>query len=395
MIIDDAIYSKSAEPDDQSIVFTKDIGADYNNLTYNYTSDNFTIGPVTLPTPLSFLSSIYWTYKDASQNLSPWDSNIFGNILGLGLPEASPKNYQLLQQNPNAPVRGSVLDDLYDAGHVKSRSYSYWLDSADKKTGHLLLGGIDTNAYTGSLSTLNTTIHRQMHGYYETDVLTVKTSLNDGQSPAQWNLEIGDSLLTTYSGINLPPTSIISLWQRLGVDYQTLTFGGDWIMINSDTLKNPAEYENILPLVPCSYRTNQSTISLSFAGTGLSVTMSMAELTWGSYRYWTSSEGLTDTCVFAISAGGLDQPAVLGAPIMKNLYVVHDHDNKVISVANTNTSATEKNISIVPQDGGIAGLNSTAADNSAEKSAAVVGTGSLSATTIYLISFLAAATFTL
>jgi hypothetical protein len=394
-MLDDAIYSKTAKPDDQSIVFTKDIGADYNNFTYNYTSDNFTIGPVTLPTPLSFLTGIYWTYKDASQNLSPWDSNIFGNILSFGLPEASPKNYQLLQQTPDSPIRGSVLDDLYDAGHVKSRSYSYWLDDPEKKTGHLLLGGIDTNAYTGSLSTLNTTVRRQLHGYYETDVLTVKTSFTDGQSPEQWNLEIGDSLLTTYPGISLPPTSIISLWERLGVDYQTLTLGGEWIMINSDTLKNPAEYENILPLVPCSYRTNQSTISLSFSGTNVSVTMSMAELTWGSYRHWTSSEGLTDTCVFAISAGGLDQPAILGAPIMKNLYVVHDHDNKVISVANTNINATEKNVTVVPQEGGVAGLNLTGTENSKEKSAAVIGTGSLSTTMIYLNFVLAALTFTL
>ena len=369
--------------------------ADYTNTTYDYTSDNFTMGKFTLPAPLHFISGMYWSYSDPSQNLSPAESdNIFWNVLGLGFSSASAINYQALQSDPNAVMRGSVLDALHSVGQVKTRSYSYWLDGPEKKTGHLLLGGTDTSAYTAPLRNLNSTVRRTLKVFYEQDELTVKTELNDGQSPSKWNVQIGDASLTTYPGIYLPPTSIIQVWDRLGVDYKSLTTTGKWLGYNSKDFE-PSELTSILPLVPCSYRTNQSTIAFSFSGTDITVKLSMAELTWGSYRYWTSTEGLNDTCVFAINAGILDQPAIIGAPIMKSLYVVHDLDNKAISVAYTKDSVDGKNVVGTPQDGGGVppGSNlSDSAGDSPKKSFANTSFEGGSLSVVYLFAVLAIAT---
>lgn len=47
---------------------------------------------------------------------------------------------------------------LYDAGYIRSRSYSLWLQRKELGSGNILFGRIDRSKFTGPLVTLNTEV---------------------------------------------------------------------------------------------------------------------------------------------------------------------------------------------------------------------------------------------
>jgi hypothetical protein len=66
-----------------------------------------------------------------------------------------------------------------------------------------------------------------------------------------------------------------------------------------------------------------------------------------------------------------DNIVYLGSPFLKKVYHVHDLDNKVISVALTNTTTlTTRDIVPIPAKGGVASMNLPATNSSGKPSAA-------------------------
>lgn len=76
--------------------------------------------------------------------------------LGLGLPANVASVYTT--GNDAGVQYSTILQEFVNQGYIQSNTFSLWLDPEEMQTGHLLLGGINSKRYKGSLIELNTTM---------------------------------------------------------------------------------------------------------------------------------------------------------------------------------------------------------------------------------------------
>ena len=219
---------------------------------------------MSLPGAISFISSgwqeIQWlslsdnmTSTRLTKFLMPYHS------AGLGLPEASVINYERARNETTIGEYNGIVDEIYGAGSIRSRSYSVWLDSLEKKTGHLLFGGIDKAAYVGALDTLETTLINRTNTLQLWPELTVKSSIksvtgSSANPTLNLNLGLGATTFVATRGIRLPGPAAKTIYDALGADYTSFA--------NEPFASDPTNVDLInlaVPVVPCSYLTNSST----------------------------------------------------------------------------------------------------------------------------------------
>lgn len=326
--------------------------------TYVYTSDNYSIGALAFIPSLSFISfmkrQILFELPRGNET-----SIIEGNYtqpwhrVGFGVPEASAANYDKLKNNSQSGAYGGVIDDLrYGVGAIRSKSYSLWLDAPEDHSGHLLLGGLDTDAYTGPLTSLPTTIYTEETWIWSLPVLTVNTSFTSVTTSGQnqslnLSLPVGITALTTNPNTSLPPFVAKAIWDALGADYKP-----DGIDVGYSEL---AQLVVASPRVPCSYLTNSSTLDFQFTGSNITVSVPMSDITIKRTR--PGDDGDFEYCRLTIMASWGPGPSFLGADMLKNVYQVYDLDNNVVSVALTNFTSAGRNIVPIPEEGGVAAMN--------------------------------------
>lgn len=247
---------------------------------------------------------------------------------------------------------------LLNANHITSNAYSLWLNDLDSSTGEILFGGVNTDKYSGDLSTIP--ILSTDGEYFElaialTGVKNAGTDLSSSSLPAAVLLDSGATL--TY----LPDDITQDIYNTVQAVYQTDV---------------GAAY------APCSLADSTSTVEYTFSGATISVPYNELFLSAGTNNFGepiTFSDG-TEACLFGIAPanGGM---AVLGDTFLRSAYVVYDLSNNEISLAQTVFNSTTDNIlqvtkSAVPNASPVA---NPVTDVSASTDGARLGDGSATA----------------
>ncbi|GFF50180.1 probable aspartic-type endopeptidase opsB [Aspergillus udagawae] len=199
---------------------------------------------------------------------------------------------------------------LVQAGHIKSATYSLWMEDVTSHSGTILFGGVNTAKYLGQLQT----IPLQPAGGVYTFLRVILTgiALRQGTSNATKYPDTEFPLLVTIdSGASvtyLPESLTTKIYSGLGVTRN-------------------AEYD--VPVLPCSMKDKDITMTFDFSG--IRIDVNIHELVLSGV----DMEGDTVMCVFGIYTTTSGIP-VLGDTFLRSTYVVFDLANREISMANTN-----------------------------------------------------------
>jgi hypothetical protein len=193
------------------------------------------------------------------------------------------------------------------------------LNDLDANTGSILFGGVDTDQYHGTLSTLPI---QKVNGGYSEFLITL-TSVSLGSTTIASNQAIAVLLDSGSSLTYLPNTITAAIYEQVNAQY--------------DSTEGTA-------FVPCSLAKNTTTLDFTFTSPTISVPMDelVLSITTSNGQQPTFSDG-TAACLFGIAPAGTFNP-VLGDTFIRSAYLVYDLSNNQISIAQTNFNATTSNI---------------------------------------------------
>jgi hypothetical protein len=231
----------------------------------------------------------------------------------------------------------TVLDSLYNAGLIKSRSFSLFLDDVELKTGSILFGGLDTAKFNGELVTLS--IHRDDHRNSWTYGLYVSQSLfltslsgNFNGTSTQYTPEQYSSTAILDSGasaLTVPPFIFDQLVSSAPI---VLQHEGSAAMLCKDM--DPGAYLTV------------GLAGINGAATTIDIPMSnlVMPIFQGPYAhpqpYTYQGEEL---CVFAVARGTASHN-LLGDPLLRSAYTVFNLDERTVSIAQASYRTTESDV---------------------------------------------------
>lgn len=310
---------------------------DINYAQVYYATDDFQIPGVNNSVTLKEVEMVAWSnssYNDPK--ISPSVRDYGYNWIGLGLASG-----QSIVHNLFSPINGQPYptfgQNLISAGMIESNTYSIWLDETAKKSGHLLMGGINSQRYKGSLVNLRTSLNSTSDdlGLRLQAVLSVGIDFVgiDGKPIANTTVENVVLAHSSLTYLSRPATK--ALWEAVGA-----------------TWNDGYPLEQTQAKVPCSFLTNSSTIDIKFTGTNLTLSVPMSSITskWGEGPFRGNSL-YADSCALLVMAVGTGLPAILGTTILRNLYTVYDLTNNIISVALTDFESKKDNVIAIPVEG--------------------------------------------
>lgn len=261
-------------------------------------------------------------------------------VLGLGF-NASERSYSREEQP-------AFLDSMLAAGLVETKAYSMWLDDPAGATGNLLLGAVDTSAFTPPLVRYDMGGSGSSSGYSYSDsiaidIASVNTSATaDGPlEPFQNKTRLPLVFIDPFAPLTyLPGPLAKKIWDLAGAVW---------------------DEDDSWATVPCSAREDaKARIAVQFGdqngpviGLPVSDLVLPAEIWYASTRYSSDSDSDTtsDTCVFGIQSPDYDPNEdednfysssssssssttyVAGAALLKHAYVVLDLANKELALA--------------------------------------------------------------
>ena len=240
-------------------------------------------------------------------------------ILGIGYPNNE------VQVNRNGRKAYSNLPQaMADAQLIQSPAFSLWLDDLEASTGNILFGGIDTQKFHGTLSTLP--IQQELGTYAEFMITLSGVSLTQNGQRQTLNQDLPTAvLLDSGSSLTYLPNHLTqAIYTALKVVYDG---------------QQQAAY--------CDCRLGQTQDTLDFTFTDPKISVPMSELAInpgpnpdGSIA--TFDDG-TPLCIFGISPAD-GTTAVLGDTFIRSAYLVYDLSNNEMSIAQTNFNATDSNV---------------------------------------------------
>ena len=236
-------------------------------------------------------------------------------VMGIGYPAL-----EVQSANNGEQPYANAPQAMVNEGLIQSNAYSLWLDDLASSTGSILFGGVDTDKYHGSLSTLP--IQREQGAYLEMLVTLTGVSITqDGRNSSETTTELPAAvLLDSGSTLSyLPQTLTQNIYRALGVRL---------------------DQQQGVGIVPCSLANANDTIEFSFSGVVISVPIDEMILQGGGSD--------ASTCTFGISPAPTSQGGgssyTLGDTFIRSAYIVYDIGNNEISLANTNFDSTTTNI---------------------------------------------------
>lgn len=275
-------------------------------------------------------------------------------ILGIGytINEVQVNRFGL-DAYPNLPQK------LKQDKTISTSAYSLWLNDLDASTGSILFGGVDTDKFTGSLSTLP--IIQESGVYAEFIIALTDMGIGSNKTSLFSNSNVAVLLDSGSSLMYLPDAVANALYTQFNARY--------------DSRQGAA-------FVDCSLANQQGSLEFGFSGVTISVPYNELVITAAVSRG-------QPVCILGIGPAG-NSVSVLGDTFLRSAYVVYDLDNNEISLAQTNFNATGSNIEEiqagakgVPGASVVANAVSTAAVGTGGprvNSPSVTGTGGVTST---------------
>jgi Eukaryotic aspartyl protease len=196
----------------------------------------------------------------------------------------------------------TFLDQIFSQGLINSRSYSLYLNDIDAQSGSILFGGVDTEKFTGTLSTFP--MNRNETGTASAFIITLtglSISLPNGPTiglgssnfyPMNVVLDVVPTLMV------LPESITLALADAVGATYS----------VNS----------SLYVLPDCSKRSAKGALNFFFSGVKISVPYDQLIVT-------TTLDSGAEVCILGV------MPAIsnymvftLGDPFLRAAYVVFD-----------------------------------------------------------------------
>lgn len=293
-----------------------------------------------------------------------YNSTSSEGVMGIGYP-----SLEVQSANTGAQSYANIPQAMVEQGLIQSNAYSLWLDDLASSTGSILFGGVDTDKYHGSLSTLP--IQPEQGAYLEMIVTLTGVSLTqNGKNTSMTTAELPTGvLLDSGSTLSYLPASLSqSIYKAFNVQYSS---------------------KDQQAFCDCSLAKSTASIDFSFSGAVISVPLSEMVLQGGADAQ-TSSGSLG--CTFGILAAPVSKNGgssfTLGDTFLRSAYVVYDIANNEISLAATNFNSVSTNVmeistgaKSVPDAAGVASAVSVAVTGTATKvngGATATGTVTLS-----------------
>jgi hypothetical protein len=257
-------------------------------------------------------------------------------VLGIGYPS----NEAILEQ-PGTSSYKNLPQLLVQQNYIQSTAFSLWLNDLQASTGQILFGGVNTDKYHGSLTTLATQGSAGKTGTTEFNVALTGVGFSvDGENSTITSGSLpGAVLLDSGSSLSYLPDDIASA-------------------ITSEVQAVYSQSEGVY-LVDCSLAGNSSYVTFTFSD--LRIAVPFSELVVEANN--------SNECIFGIVNAG-NSPNILGDTFLRSAYVVYDLDNNQISIAQTNFNSTQDAIveigtgtTAVPDATGVA--NPATADSTA------------------------------
>lgn len=261
----------------------------------------------------------------SSGNLLP--NGDYAGIMGLAYPYIE----AVKEGQPKYPT---FVQSLVDAGAIASRLFSIYLNEVSSY-GSILVGGLDTEKYTGNLTTLNILPNKVDNGELTTITYflhldEVSMTHEDGQQEA----------------VIAPGEQTMPVWPDSGTS--------DWLVTSEVYSKvinmTGATLEDNVALIPCSKVANETSFTFSFSGNGTN----HAQLEVPLASFFTPAVldtgkvaqlGGEDACrLMASPISSATKYILLGTPIMRAGYWIFDMDNGQISIAQARLSSTTSNV---------------------------------------------------
>jgi len=260
------------------------------------------------------------------------------DFLGLG-----DKVDEAVVQNEDATAKNTLLTYAVSEGLIETTAFSISFDDPLEQfpTGNILLGGLDKGKINGSLETLDTTIVRGTDTWYNTVLAVSLEAVSfspNGDLSHQKPLEPFQAIQVhpTLGSMWLPPNIATAVWTALGASYDTTV-----------------EPEQAVPVVPCSYLSNSTTMDLHFSpDTIIQVPMSDLTIHNGTGPNGEAGE-YAEGCKLDITAIATDLSFnTVGGMALKHMYTVFDLQNNEISIGRRSSSgAASTNIMVIGQAG--------------------------------------------
>lgn len=216
-------------------------------------------------------------------------------------------------QTAGASTYANVPAKMVQQGLINTNAYSLWLNDLDANTGSILFGGVNSDKYHGSLSSLPII---QTEGVYSAFYIALTSVGMDGTTDSFGsNLDTAVLLDSGSSLIYLPDNVTSAIYTKLGVTY--------------DSNEGAA-------VIDCSRANDNTTIDFTFSSPTISVPMNELVLP-------ISETNGVETCILGIAPAD-GSSCVLGDTFLRSAYVVYDLQSNKIALAQTNFNSTTDNI---------------------------------------------------
>lgn len=240
-------------------------------------------------------------------------------ILGIGYPS----NEVQVNRN-NKKSYANLPQALSNAKLTQSSAYSLWLDDLESSTGSILFGGVDTDKFHGTLSTLPI---QQEFGTFSEFIITLSgLSLTKGGKSQTFSTDLPiPVLLDSGSSLTYLPND---LTQKVYSAVNAQFDGQDQTAV-----------------VSCDLAQSSDTLDFTFTDPKISVPMSELTINPGPGEdgsIATFADG-SPMCIFGVSPTD-GTTAVLGDTFIRSAYLVYDLSNNEISMAQTNFNATDSHV---------------------------------------------------
>jgi hypothetical protein len=212
---------------------------------------------------------------------------------------------------------------MYNQSLIDCIAYSLWLDSVDSLKGQLILGGVDTGKFLGTLETVPVVMNDLQYKYVSIEMQGLAITLGDNTTI---NLHDGPLQVSPDSGtteILLPSNVTNAIYEYIGATYD-------------DNLG--------VAVLDCDKADIATTLDFTIGSTIISVPL-------GDLLIADSGAPKNESCAVLLGSSDDLGLSLLGIAFIRQSYIVYDFSHNQLSVAQANFNTTTNNVTAIGPNG--------------------------------------------